>query len=84
MESGVEISPLGAPESPLQSIKGLQANKSKEAILRSGKVLGTLEPLLTQFDKDNNVSQPSGAHRSPSIKERFKCNCQRIAGSSSI
>ena len=48
------------------SIKGLQANKTKEAIVRNGKVLGTLEPLLKQFDKDNSVSQPS---RSPSFKK---------------
>jgi len=37
------------------------------AIVRNSTVLGTLEPLLAQFDNDNNVSQPSGAHQSTSF-----------------
>ena len=52
-----------------ESIKGLQANKTKEAIVHCGKVLGTLDPLLAQFDRDNSVSQPSGAHHSPLFKK---------------
>ena len=52
-----------------ESIKGLQVNKTKEAIVRNSKALGTLEPLLAQFDNDNNVSQPNGAHQSPSFRK---------------
>ena len=46
-----------------QSIKTLGPNKTQEAIQRVGLSIGTLASVLTQFDKDNNVSETSGAHK---------------------
>jgi hypothetical protein len=53
------------------SIRGLHANKTPKAISRAGKLLGTLSPLLENFDHVNEVSQLSGAHKTPSfLKDR--------------
>ena len=47
------------------SIKGLQSNKVETAITRIGKALGTISPVLDQFDEQHNVKKPSGAHKVP-------------------
>ena len=43
------------------AIQGLGANKSKKAILRTGKAIGILTNKLAKFDKDNNISSDRGA-----------------------
>ena len=50
------------------SIEHLGGNKTDDAIVRCGKVLGTMYRLLEKFDKDNSVSDVSGAHLKPSYK----------------
>ena len=50
------------------SIEHLGANKTDDAIVRCGKALGTMYRLLEKFDKDNSVSDVSGAHLKPSYK----------------
>ena len=52
-----------------ESVRGLRANKTEKAIIRVGKILGTLAPLLDNYDIDNNVGVVSGAHRTPSIEK---------------
>ena len=51
------------------AIRGLGANKTEVAIVRAGKALGTLEPVLRQFDAENKVKKPSGAHKPPSAEK---------------
>ena len=51
------------------AIRGLGANKTEPAIVRAGKALGTLEPVLRQFDEENNVKKPHGAHKTPSAEK---------------
>ena len=48
------------------AIRDLGANKTEVAIVRAGKALGTLDPVLWKFDAENNVKKPSGAHKPPS------------------
>ena len=48
---------------------GLQANKTSDAIVRVGKSLGTLKDVIEQFDEDNSVPLPLGAHTAPSMKK---------------
>ena len=38
-------------------------NKTQKAIERVGKAIGTLAPVLTQFDEDNDIAENSGAHK---------------------
>lgn len=45
------------------------ANKTDDATVRCGKVLGTMHRMLDQFDDDNSVSYVSGAHQKPSYKK---------------
>ena len=53
-----------------EAIVGLWANKSEDAIVRVGKAIGTLHPVLEQFDEVNSVPSISGAHsRPPSEKD---------------
>ena len=44
------------------AIRDQGANKTKEAISRVGKAVGTLGPVLNQFDRENSVATPSGKH----------------------
>ena len=46
-----------------EAIGRLGSNKTKTAITCVGKTLGTLSPLLDQFDKENHVPQHHGRHR---------------------
>jgi L1 cell adhesion molecule like protein len=50
-------------------IKGLGANKTEVAIQRSAKALGTILPVLEQFDTQNNVPSISGAHKRASTEK---------------
>ncbi|SMN01813.1 hypothetical protein SPONN_105 [uncultured Candidatus Thioglobus sp.] len=52
-----------------ESIRSLQANKTKKSIARVGRALGTLDPVLANFDKNNDVSSHSGMHREASMKK---------------
>ena len=52
-----------------ESVRGLRANKTEKAIIHVGKILGTLAPLLDNYDIDNNVGVVSGAHRTSSIEK---------------
>lgn len=45
-----------------ESIRGLGSNQTDKAITRVGKALGTIVPVLNQFDLDNNVPDTSGNH----------------------
>ncbi len=52
------------------AVKSLGANKTKECITRVAKALGTLSPVLDNFDEDNNcVPEYSAHHRVPSSKK---------------
>ena len=50
-------------------VKSLGSHKTKDAIVRCGKALGTLDSLLKNFDQNSHVSSRSGAHHSPSLKK---------------
>ena len=53
------------------AVYGLQANKTPGAIKRVGKSLGTLNDVLEQYDKDNDMKTPSGIHHRPcEIRDR--------------
>ena len=53
-----------------EAIVGLGANKTEDAIVSVGKAIGTLLPVLEQFDEINFVPNVSGIHcRSPSVKD---------------
>ena len=45
-----------------EAVKALGSNKNEKGIIRAGKALGTLSPILRQFDQDNNVPLTSGKH----------------------
>ena len=47
------------------AIRGLGSNQTEHAITRVGKALGTIFPVLNQFDQDNKVPDISGAHKQP-------------------
>lgn len=51
------------------AVYGLQANKTVSAIVRVGKSLGPLSNFLEQFDKENDVRVPTGAHHKPSFSK---------------
>ena len=50
-------------------MKRLGSNKGKSAIVRCSKALGMLHDTLENFDEDNGVARPSGAHHPPSYKQ---------------
>ena len=45
-----------------EAVKALGSNKNEKGIIRAGKALTTLSPILRQFDQDNNVPLTSGKH----------------------
>ena len=51
------------------AIKGLRSNKTEKAIVRVGRALGTIFPVLLNFDEENNITLPSGAHNVSSCKK---------------
>lgn len=50
-------------------IKDLGANKTEAANTQSAKVLGTILPVLEQFDQQNNMPNISGAHKRASAEK---------------
>ena len=50
-------------------IKSLGANKTEVAIQRSARALGTIVPVLDQFDAQNNVPSISGVHKRASTEK---------------
>ena len=51
-----------------EAVRSLRSNKTKEGIIRVGKALGTISPILRKFDDDNCVPLPSGKHASISAE----------------
>ena len=47
------------------AITGLGANKSKRSITRVAEALGTITPVLANYDSQNNVADVSGLHNAP-------------------
>ena len=52
-----------------EAIRNLGANKTKNAITLIGRAIGTIAPVLQQFDQENEVASTSGAHRMASLKK---------------
>ena len=65
------------------AIHFLGSNKTEKAIQRVGRAIGTLSPVLDNFDNINNVSASSSAQKKPKAKkdievvvdELVKANC---------
>ncbi len=49
-----------------EAVRGLRANKTEKAITKIGKTLGTVVPVLDNYDTENGVTHVSGAHKVPS------------------
>ncbi len=45
---------------------GIRANRTEKAITKIGKTLGTVVPVLDNYDTENGVTHVSGAHKVPS------------------
>lgn len=52
-----------------ESIRSLQANKTKKSISRVGRALGTIAPVLANFDQSNAVTSYSGMHKEANINK---------------
>ena len=50
-----------------ESIRDLGANKTQRSLERVGRALGTVSPVLTNFDKDNEVTSKSSINKEASI-----------------
>lgn len=50
-------------------IDHLGCNKTKSAITRLGKVIGSLTPILNNFDEENDVKEHHTRHKAPSDKD---------------
>ncbi len=59
-------------------IQGLGSNKTESAITRVGKALGTLAPLLENFDADNRVADLSGSHKAPNSNKDISLITQHL------
>ena len=46
-------------------IKDLGSNKTEAAVIKVGKAVGNLYPILDTFDKENSIKNPSGHHKVP-------------------
>ena len=51
------------------AIKGLGSNKTKKAILRTGKALGVVAPVLDNFDQDNHLTEIYSSHKSRNVEK---------------
>ena len=45
------------------SIAQLQANKTAVSVERVARALGTVHPVLHNFDQDNHVTEPNTSHK---------------------
>ena len=62
-----------------EAIKNLGSNKTEHAIMRIGRAIGTLAPVLQQFDQENQVRSVSGAHQRASYdKDRNIIVCELL------
>ena len=52
-----------------EAIRNLGANKTENTITRIGRAIGTIAPVLQQFDQENEVASTSGAHRMASFEK---------------
>ena len=50
-------------------IKELGANKTHKTICHVGKALGTISPVLDNFDKECGIADVSGLHTKPTIEK---------------
>jgi L1 cell adhesion molecule like protein len=55
------------------AVRGLAANKTPECITRVARAIGTISPVLENFDADNGVRTPSTAHKILSFEKDMKC-----------
>ncbi len=62
------------------AIEGLGANKSKKAIVRAGRAVGSLTGFMNYFDQEIGVCKPSGKH---SEKSRQRLGQDRLRTSAS-
>ena len=60
------------------SVRNLQANKTEKAIVRVGKTLGTIAPVLDNYDNVNNVTHASGHHKVPSSKKDIHLTMEHL------
>ncbi len=60
------------------SVRNLQANKTVKAIVRVGKTLGTIAPVLDNYDNVNNVTHASGHHKVPSSKKDIHLTMEHL------
>ena len=51
------------------AIKSLGANKSKKAIIRTGKAIGVLSKMLSKYDQEKNITLDNGKHTAASAKK---------------
>lgn len=63
-------------------IKALGANKTAQCITRVGEALGTIAPVIEQFDRDNNVPEVSGLHHVASSEKDLKLLIDVLKGAS--
>jgi len=54
------------------SIAQLQANKTAASMERVARALGTVHPVLHNFDKDNHVTEPNTSHKEVKSFQDFK------------
>ena len=47
------------------AIKGMGTNKTEKAVMRVGRAIGTITPLLANFDEENCIATPSSVHHAP-------------------
>ena len=52
-----------------EAIKRLSANKTHKTVCSVGKALGTISPVLDNFDKECSVADVSGLHTKPTIEK---------------
>ena len=50
------------------AVRDLGSNKTMSSISRVAKTLGTIDPVLQQFDEQNDVKQPSEHHAKVTCK----------------
>ena len=54
------------------AVNGLRANKTPEALVKVGKVVGVLDEVLKNFDKEHIVKEKSGKHAVASYRKDVK------------
>ena len=59
-------------------IKGLGSNQTERAIVRVSKALGTIIPVLDQYDEQNNIPSISGRHKVLSIQKNHEKICKEL------